>query len=69
MRYDVTYFVGSEERTDRIDAPDAAAAAAAIQQAHGRGVEHFELISIQLLDPLSDEAADHRSDGHQATES
>ena len=50
MRYDVTYQVSGEERTDRIEAPDAAAAAAAMHDAHGRSSEMFELISVQLLD-------------------
>jgi len=53
MRYDVTYQVAGEEHTDRVDAPDAAAAAAAIHDAHGRTSELFELISVQLLDEPS----------------
>ena len=53
MRYDVTYQVAGEEHTERVDAPDAAAAAAAIHDAHGRSSDMFELISVQLLDEPS----------------
>lgn len=53
MRYDVTYQIAGEQRTDRVDAPDAAAAAAAIHDAHGRSADLFELISVQLLDEPS----------------
>ena len=53
MRYDVTYQVAGEEHTDRVEAPDAAAAAAAIHEAHGRSSDMFELISVQLLDEPS----------------
>ena len=53
MRYDVTYQIGGEERTDRVEAPDAAAAAAAVHDAHGRSADLFELISVQLLDEPS----------------
>jgi len=68
MRYDVTYQVGGEERTDRIDAPDAASAVAQVQETHGRTAEMFELISVNLLDEMPDQAGarepDHgRGDG------
>jgi hypothetical protein len=50
MRYDVTYQVANEERTDRLDAPDAATAASMVQEAHGHEDGMFELISVVLLD-------------------
>lgn len=53
MRYDVTYQIAGDERTERVEAPDAAAAAAAIHDAHGRSADLFELISVQLLDEPS----------------
>jgi len=49
MRYDVTYLVAGDERVDRVEAPDAAAAAATVQDAHGRSAEGFELIQVHLL--------------------
>jgi hypothetical protein len=51
MTYDVVYRVGGEERTDRVEADDAASAAAAAQASHGDD-ESFELILVQLLDPF-----------------
>jgi hypothetical protein len=55
MHYNVTYHVGTEEFTDEVDAPDAATAVSKIQFEHGRGDDHFELISVQLLDSLESE--------------
>lgn len=64
MRYDVTYWVEGEERTDRLDAPDAASAAAVVQEAYGRAEGLFELISVNLLDdmPTSADAAGSMAD-------
>ena len=67
MRYDVTYQVTGEEHTDRIDAPDAAAAAAAVHEAHGRSSEHFELISVHLLDEPSYPLHTYAVDGISAS--
>ena len=50
MRYDVTYQVAGEERVERVEAPDAASAAAAVQEAHGRSSDMFELIQVHLID-------------------
>lgn len=58
MHYHVTYHVGTEEFTDEVEAPDAATAVSKIQFDHGRTDEHFELISVQLLDPVESETAD-----------
>lgn len=52
MLYNITYRVGAEEFTDEVDAPDAATAVSKIQFEHGRSDDHFELISVQLLDPM-----------------
>jgi hypothetical protein len=52
MRYEVTYQLGGEERVDSVDAPDAAAAAAMVREAHGHSAEMFELILVHLMDEL-----------------
>ncbi len=54
MRYEVTYQVDGQERIDQVEAPDAAAAAAQVQNAHGRTAEMFELIYVHLLDQQTD---------------
>ena len=54
MRYEVTYQVDGQEHSDLVDAPDAAAAAAQVQNAHGRAAERFELIYVHLLDQPTD---------------
>lgn len=51
MHYSVTYLAGVTEHTEEIEAPDAATAVSKVQFEHGRTEEHFELISVQLLDP------------------
>ncbi len=51
MTYDVVYRVGGEERTERLEADDAASAAAAAR-AHAGDDETFELMLVQLLDPF-----------------
>jgi hypothetical protein len=52
MRYEVTYQLGGEERVDKVDAPDAAAAAAMVREAHGHSAEMFELILVHLVDEM-----------------
>ncbi len=52
MLYDVTYQVGGQEHVERVDAPDAAAAAAAVQRGHAGPDELFELIYVHLLEDL-----------------
>jgi hypothetical protein len=51
MTYDVVYRAGGEERIQRVEADDAASAAAAAQALSGED-ESFELILVQLLDPF-----------------
>jgi len=58
VHYNITYHVGTEEFTDEVEAPDAATAVSKIQFEHGRGDDHFELISVQLLDPVEPETAE-----------
>ncbi len=53
MLYDITYQVGGQEHTVRIDAPDAAAAAASVQRDHAGSDEMFELINVHLLEEES----------------
>lgn len=57
MRYEVTFQVDGEERTEAVEAPDAAAAVAAIESEHGRTPELFELIQVHLLDDVVPEEA------------
>ena len=52
MQYHVTFLIGSEERTEQLDATDAASAVAQTQIEFGRGEEQFELISVQLDEPM-----------------
>ena len=54
MMYEVTYQLQGEERTDRVDAPDAAGAAATVRDAHGGTAERFELLLVQLVDNGAD---------------
>ena len=65
MRYEVTYQVGGDERVEQVDAPDAASAAASVQETFGRTEELFELIYVHLLDavPASGESANHDHTG------
>jgi len=55
MHYHVTFLLGGEERTEPVDAPDAASAVSLTQIEYGRGDEMFELISVQLDDPSVDD--------------
>lgn len=50
MLYDVTYQVGGQEHIARVDAADAAAAAASVQRDHAAPDEMFELIYVHLLE-------------------
>ncbi len=50
MLYDVTYQIGGEERTDRVDAPDAAGAAATVRRAHDAPDDRFELLLVHLVE-------------------
>ena len=56
MHYQVTFRLDGDERTESIDAPDAASAVNQTQAEFGRGDEMFELISVTVDEPaLSDE--------------
>jgi len=55
MLYQVIFQLDGEERTATIDAPDAASGVNQTQVEFGRGDEMFELISVTLDEPLSDE--------------
>ena len=48
MQYQVTFQLAGEERTEAVDAPDAATAVSKIQFDFGRTDELFELISVQV---------------------
>lgn len=50
MMYEVTYQVGGDERTDSVDAPDAASAAASVRESHGQSPDLFELLLVHLVD-------------------
>lgn len=54
MHYAITFQVGGEEHTQEVDAPDAATAAELIRDERGKTDELFELISVQLLDPINE---------------
>lgn len=56
MLYEVTFQVGGEEQRDRVDAPDAAGAAAAVRERHGRSPEMFELLLVHLVEEDHDAA-------------
>ncbi|HET8524160.1 MAG TPA: hypothetical protein VFL82_13075 [Thermomicrobiales bacterium] len=53
MRYEVHYLAGGEEHAQEIEAPDAAEAASIVENAAGETDAGFELLSINLLDPLA----------------
>ena len=57
MIYEVTYQLGGQERTDRVDAPDAAGAAASVKDAYARSEERFELLLVHLIEDQTDAAA------------
>ncbi len=57
MRYEVTFQVDGEERTEAVEAPDAASAVATIETEHGRTPELFELIQVHLIEePVAEDA-------------
>lgn len=55
MRYDVTFQIAGDERTETVDAPDAASAVATVEAEHGRTPDLFELIQVQLIEEISAE--------------
>ncbi len=57
MIYEVTYQLGGQERTDRVDAPDAAGAAASVKEAYARSEDRFELLLVHLIEDQTDPAA------------
>lgn len=50
MLYDVTFQIGGEEQTERVDAPDAATAASRIRNAHHTDDGVFELLLVHLVE-------------------
>ena len=46
MRYHVVYLGAGERQTTHLEAPDAAAAVAAVQGARGHGARAFELLAV-----------------------
>ena len=46
MRYHVVYLAAGERRTTHLEAPDAAAAVAAVEGARGHGARSFELLAV-----------------------
>ena len=68
MRYDVTYLLAGEEQTARLDAPDAAAAAAVSEATHARPSAPYELLRVHLVDtPPTATCGPRRLDGDSAT--
>lgn len=55
QQYDVVYQSGGQEFTQRVQADDAASAAAMIQNEHRREEGLFELIAINLIETASGE--------------
>jgi hypothetical protein len=53
MRYEVTFQIAGDERTEMVDAPDAATAVATVEAEHGRTAEMFELIQVRLLEDVT----------------
>lgn len=50
MMYEVTYQVGGQEHTDRVDAPDAAGAEASVRELRGHSDDMFELLLVHLVE-------------------
>lgn len=61
MHYEVTFLIDGQEQTEQVDAPDAAGAVAAVQAAHGRAQEQFELIQVQFLETDSQTQSEEAS--------
>ncbi len=55
MHYEVTFQIAGDERTESVDAPDAATAVATVEAEHGRTPELFELIQVHLIEDISAE--------------
>ncbi len=55
MHYEVTFQIAGDERTESVDAPDAASAVAAVEAEHGRTPDLFELIQVHLIEDVSAE--------------
>lgn len=56
MLYDVTFQIGGDEQTDRIDAPDAATAASRVRNAHQTEGGVFELLLVHLVEEFDESA-------------
>jgi hypothetical protein len=54
MRYEVHYLAGGEEHAQEIEAPDAAEAASLVETVAASTDDGFELLSINLIDPLAE---------------
>lgn len=54
MMYEVTFQIGGDEQTDRVDAPDAATAASRVRNAHQTEDGVFELILVHLVEAIDD---------------
>lgn len=52
MMYEVTFRIGGDERTDRVDAPDAATAASRVRNAHQTEDGVFELLLVHLVEEI-----------------
>jgi len=65
MLYEVTFQVGGEEQMDQVDAPDAAGAAAAVREQHGRTSEMFELILVHLVEGEAESASTATQGNHE----
>lgn len=54
MMYEVTFQIGGDEQTDRVDAPDAATAASRVRNAHQTEDGVFELLLVHLVEEIDD---------------
>ena len=57
MMYAVTFQIGGEEQTERVDAPDAATAASRVRNAHQTEEGLFELLLVHLVEEGEDDGA------------
>jgi hypothetical protein len=57
MIYDVTFQIGGDEQTERVDAPDAATAASRVRNAHQTEEGLFELLLVHLVEEREDDEA------------
>lgn len=58
MRYDVRYQIAGEEKSQEVDARNAAEAAAEVQEQFVTSGDVFELIQVTLIDEF-DESTEH----------